>query len=70
MGFTQNVMSLPGITPLVTSPHAEIVVGGQSNMLPWLGFTPFVTRATLQSRSSRSPPRPPGDGLSNVSQKA
>jgi hypothetical protein len=65
----QKNMSLSGFTPFVCMPHASVVVGfcGTSWSCGTLGL---LIRAALQVLSSRSPARPPGDDVSNVSQKA
>ena len=51
-------------------PHAEVTVVGHASSCPCVGFMALSIRATLHSRSSRSPPRPPGDGTSKSSQNA
>src|SRR5690349_7151418 len=70
LGFSQRTMSWLGNTPSVIVPHAESVDSGQDTNSPCPELTLALTRATLQRVSSRSPPRPPGAGVSKVSQNA
>src|SRR5688500_18964788 len=58
------------MTPLTGSPHPSRIDGDQVLRLPCDGFEDWFTRATLHLCSSRSPPRPPGEGASKASQNA